>query len=643
MTTKTNKSTCSGMAACGFFAASLAFLPTLTMANETDDPADVIVVTGSRVSDQLTELSNSTNVIGRSQIEAQNHSNVLDLLRNSPGIMVSQPGGRGGVANLFVRGGEPNFTMVMLDGVRVNDPNNTRGGSFDFSTLNMQDIERIEIVRGPQSAIYGSDALSGVVNIISKGRAETLGVGLNAEIGEEGFERYAIDIAGPIGAGGGFSLRAASVDDGDITEGNTYTSESVSGKLIFGAEDGWSLRVFGRYSDNAGTSFPEDSGGAELAVMRLLDVKSSEDVSFGAAGSFPLASNWTLNVTANQYDHDDSYASPGVAPGVRDGVPPNGADSSLDRSSMSANVVADISSNFRATFGVDYYDEQGSSDGYVDFAPGFSIPTMFEIDRNVTGVFAEVRYHPVQSVTLLASLRNDDPDGESGETTAKLGGLFEFNGGRSILRANWGEGFKLPSFYALANPLVGNPDLKSERSDSADISITQHVNDRMALTLTLYRSVFEDLIDFDFDLFTNVNRTEVTAQGAELQLDYQLSDALHLSAEAMYLDLDVKDSDTPLRQRPDWRGSVSMLWDINRAWRWHASWMLQGETFDSSIPTGGLMLDGYNRLDTALTWLAGKSLNVQLSVDNLLDENYAEAIGFPAASRRARLAVRYRF
>ena len=86
-----------------------------------------------------------------------------------------------------------------------------------------------------------------------------------------------------------------------------------------------------------------------------------------------------------------------------------------------------------------------------------------------------------------------------------------------------------------------------------------------------------------------------------------------------------------------------MLWDINNSWRWHASWMLQGETFDSSIPTGGLMLDGYNRLDTALTWLAGNSLNVQLSVDNLLDENYAEAIGFPAASRRARVAVRYRF
>ena len=153
MTTTISRSRYFGVSACSLAAAFLAASPMYATATESDSPVDVIVVTGSRVSDQLTELSNSTNVIGLAQIEAQNHSNVLDLLRNSPGIMVSQPGGRGGVANLFVRGGEPNFTMVMIDGIRVNDPNNTRGGSFDFSTLNMQDIERIEIVRGPMQSM----------------------------------------------------------------------------------------------------------------------------------------------------------------------------------------------------------------------------------------------------------------------------------------------------------------------------------------------------------------------------------------------------------------------------------------------------------------------------------------------------------
>ena len=613
-------------------------------ADDSDDPLDIIVVTGSRVSDLLADLSNSTSVISLADIEAQNQASVLDLLRESPGVQVTQPGGRGGVASVFIRGGEPNFTMVLLDGVRLNDPNNTRGGSFDFSTLNIQDIERIEIVRGPQSAIYGSDALSGVINIITKARSDNLGVGLHAEVGEDSYERFAIEASGPISETGGFSLRAATLDDGDATVGNSYKSDSLTGKLVFGSNENWDIRIFGRYSDNEGTSFPEDSGGAELAVLRDLDIKSSEDLSFGLAGSLAIATDWKLNYTASSYDHEDSYVSPGVVPGVRDGVPPNGADSKLDRSSISANVVGDFTDTLRATFGVDYHDEEGSSIGFVEFAPGFSIPTEFAIDRNVTGVFVEMQYKPTTNATLLASLRNDDPDAESGETTAKLGALVDFNDGRTTLRANWGEGFKLPSFFALANPLVGNPNLKSEQSESADIGVTQRfLDDKLATTVTLYRSEFTDLIDFDFDLFTNVNRTEVTAQGAEFEIDYRLSAALALAAEIMYLDLDVKDSDTPLRQRPDWRGSVSMLWDPAEDWRLQASWIYQGETFDSSIPTGGLTLDSYNRVDTTLSWAAMERMNLLLSIDNLFDEDYAEAIGFMSPGRRARLALRYRF
>ena len=631
-------------AACVFLACLGLATSAPAIADDGAAPIDVVVVAGSRVSDLLADLSNSTTVIGLADIEAQNPSNVLDLLRHTPGVQVTQPGGRGGVASVFIRGGEPNFTMVLLDGIRLNDPNNTRGGSFDFSTLNVDDIERIEIVRGPQSSIYGSDALSGVINIITKGRSDSLGVGVHAEVGEDSFERFALEVSGPLTEAGGFSLRAATVDDGNATEGNSFNSDSVTGKLLFGSGDAWDVSVFGRYSDNAGTSFPEDSGGAELAVLRDLDVKSSEDLSFGLAGSVALAADWRLNYTASRFDHEDAYVSPGVVPGVRDGVPPNGANSRLDRSSLSAHVVGEITDTLRATVGVDYHDEEGKSDGFVEFGPGFSVPNSFSIARDVTGFFGEIQYMPRTGITVLASLRNDDPDVESGETTAKVGGILDVNDGRTTLRFNWGEGFKLPSFFALASPLVGNPDLKSEKSNSADIGVTQRfLDDRLATTVTLYYTKFTDLIDFDFQLFTNVNRTEVTAQGAEFVMDYQLSSTLAVAAELLYVDLDVKDSDTPLRQRPDWRGSASILWNPADDWRLHATWMYQGETFDSSIPTGGLMLDGYNRVDTALTWMPMDGLNLLLSVDNLLDENYEEARGFRAAGRRARLTLRYRF
>jgi outer membrane cobalamin receptor len=621
----------------------LVLAPT-TNADDGAEAMDVIVVAGSRVSDLLSELSNSTTVINLAEIEAQNRASVLDLLRHTPGLHVSQPGGRGGVAEVFIRGGEANFTMVLLDGVRVNDPNNTRGGSFDFSTLNVDDIERIEIVRGPQSAIYGSDALSGVINIISKGRADDLGFSVHAEAGEDSYERFAGEISGPVSEFGGFSLRAATVDDGDATEGNSYKSDSVTGTLAFGSDDSWNIKLFGRYSDNDGTSFPEDSGGSQLAVLRDLDVKASEDFSYGLSGSVSLNDDWQLNFNANGYDHDDSYTSPGIVPGVRDGVPANGATAELDRSVLSAHVVGDITDTLRATVGVDYHDEEGVSDGYVQFAPGFSLPNSFSIDRDVTGVFGEFQYTPTDGMTLMASIRNDDPDAESSETTAKVGGLFEINDGRTTLRFNWGQGFKLPSFFALASPLVGNPDLKSETSDSADIGITQlFLDDRLAATVTIYYTEFTDLIDFDPVLFRQFNRTEVTSQGAEFEFDYRVNATFALAAELLYLDLDVKDAPTTLKHRPDWRGSVSMLWSPAEDWRWQASWMYTGEVYDTSVPTGGMMLDAYNRIDTTLTWMPMEGLDLLLSVDNLLDEDYEEAIGFIAPGRRARLALRYRF
>ena len=114
---------------------------------------DTIVVTGSRATNQLTDIPNTTSIISLADLEAQNALSVPDALRQLPGVHVVQPSGQGGVARLFVRGGDQNLTMILLDGVRVNDPNDSRGAAFDFSVINMSDIERIEIVRGPQSAV----------------------------------------------------------------------------------------------------------------------------------------------------------------------------------------------------------------------------------------------------------------------------------------------------------------------------------------------------------------------------------------------------------------------------------------------------------------------------------------------------------
>ncbi len=623
-------------------AASLALL--VAVPAVAAESVDNIVVTGTRTTDILSEIPNSTTVIRRAEIEARNETSVADLLRNLAGVHVIQPSGQGGVARIFLRGGDQNLTMVLLDGVRVNDPMDSRGSAFDFSVVNLNDIERVEIVRGPQSAVYGSDAIAGVINIITREPADKLGGSVFAEVGADDYFQAALDISGPAGETGGFSIRVATKDDGEPVTGTTFESDSITGRLSFGSGESWTMRLVGSYSESDGTSFPEDSGGADLAVLRTVDTRSAEDFRMGLNGSATLSENWTLNLLATWYDHESGFFSPGVAPGIRGSVPPNGGDATLQRADLAVNAVVNISDAVKATFGVDYYDEDGVSDGFVEFFPGFIIPAGYEFDRSVVGIFGELHYKIDSGPTLLASVRRDEPDQESGETTSKVGILHEFKDGQTSVRANWGQGFSLPGFFALASPLVGNADLRPETSTSFDLGITRWSADkRVGATLTYFHNEFTDLIDFDSNIFMMVNREGVDAEGIEMQLDYTVSESLDLRMQATYTDLSLKNSDIPLRQRPDWSGSIAMRWTPSDRWLIHASWLYVGETFDSSIPTGDLFLDNYNRLDVTATLNYSDKLNLLLSVDNILDEDYAEAIGFPSPGLRARVGLRYLF
>jgi vitamin B12 transporter len=608
------------------------------------EAVDNIVVTGVRTTDTLEEVPNVTTVIRLEEIEARNKVSVADLLRNTPGIHVTQPSGQGGVARIFMRGGDQNLTMVLMDGIRVNDPVDSRGSAFDFSTVNMSDIERVEIVRGPQSAVYGSDALAGVINMITKAPADELGGSVFAEIGGDSYYQGSVDLSGPVGDSGGFSIRVATKDDGEPVTDTTFESDSITGRLYLGSSDSWLMKFVASYLESEGTAFPEDSGGADLAVLRTVDTRSSEDFRIGFNGSSTLSEKWALNILATWYDHDATFLSPGVAPGVRDGVPPNGGDANLQRADIAVNAVVSTSDELTITFGADYYEEDGVSDGFVEFGPGFQVPSGFQFDRSVVGAFGELHYKTKSGPVFMASLRHDEPNEESGETTGKIGFLYDLSDGQTSIRANWGQGFSLPGFFALASPLVGNPDLLPETSESFDIGISRWSPDKtVGATLTYFQSVYDDLIDFDSATFQMVNRDELQSDGVEMQLDFAVSESFEIIAQATYMDLEFKNSDLLVRQRPEWRGGLMMNWAPSQKWLVDVAWLYVGETFDSSIPTGDMIIDGHNRLDATITLKQSEKLSLLLSVDNLLDAEYEEAIGFPSPGIRARLGVRARF
>jgi vitamin B12 transporter len=206
-----------------------------------------IMVTGSRLPGAVRADDSNVTVLDRAQIEERHASSVVELLRTIPGMVVEQAGGRGSVASVFTRGAKPNFTLVLLDGVRLNDPTNTRGGSFDFATLSLDDIDRVEIIRSPSSAIYGSDAVGGVINIITRKGTDHFTGDAEAAIGQYGFWQSAAELRGPV-AGATASLGVSRLDNGRPVDGSQFRGSVLNGSVTAAPWDRAKLVLTGRYS-----------------------------------------------------------------------------------------------------------------------------------------------------------------------------------------------------------------------------------------------------------------------------------------------------------------------------------------------------------------------------------------------------------
>ncbi len=189
-----------------------------------------IVVTGSRVATPPEEVAANVTVLSREDFDVEKPRQLADILRRVAGVHMDQVGGRGGTGSLYLRGADPNYTLVLVDGVRVNDPTNARGGSFDFSTFDVADIERVEIARGPYSAVYGGDALAGVVNIVTRHapRERTQG-SLDAMGGAYDVREIALDAGGPLGAAN-WALGASDSHEGEVVRGNRFDGAARLGQ-----------------------------------------------------------------------------------------------------------------------------------------------------------------------------------------------------------------------------------------------------------------------------------------------------------------------------------------------------------------------------------------------------------------------------
>ncbi len=598
-----------------------------------------LIVTGTYSPLAVEQLSSTVTVVDRPMIEQLNKTNLADLLQSVPGVLVERQGGPGGLAVASIRGGESNYTVVMVDGVALNDPGNSRGGAFDLGNINVDSIERIEVVRGPQSAIYGADALAGVINIISLQPQKGHQQNLSASVGADGYRQAGVSALGATDKFD-YSLQWRTRDSGEPVEGSEAEDRELNVRLGWQPAEAHKLTASYRYFDGERSSYPEQSGGPEFAVSPLLDYTDYEDKSAALDWQYQIAAQWKSHVQATLYQREEVFSSPGIAPYMA--IPANGADTEFERQQISWINTLGQQGAFWANLGLEQRDEEGRSRGYLDI--GFPLPTDFSLDRKTQSGFVDVNAQVSEQLLLQGSVRRDDTDGFDNETTTKFGLRYDLTK-QLVLRANVGEGYKLPSFFALGHPLVGNADLRSEQVESWDLGVEWQLHQRLTTSLDYFDNTYRDPIDFDDELFTNVNRERVDTHGVEWQARYQSAGGqLQLQSHATYTNIDVKDNVSVLTARPEWRAGLNLGWRINDRWRSNLDYQWVGEQFATSQHTGEAVvheLNDYHRIDGNLFWEISDALEASLTLENLLDENYQTAVGFPAPGLLWRAGLRW--
>lgn len=596
-----------------------------------------LIVTGSYNPVTNEQLSSSVSIINQAQLLQLSSNNVVDALRQIPSLWVEEQGGPGGITSIALRGAEANHTLVLLDGVQLNDPTNTRGGAFDLNSINIESIERIEIIRGAQSAVYGSDALAGVIHIITKtpGKATTT---LNASIGSDDYASTGISTAGKMNnLGYAFSLQTK--DAGEPVPGSTAKNTEFSSRLNW-QQDNHTLNFNYRYFDGERTSFPEQSGGPEFATSRDLDNSDYKDQSAGLSWVVQANNFWQSKVSGSWYQRDEDLTSPGILP--FDAVPPNGSVVDFNRTTFSWINTLGNQQKVWANIGVETKKEDGSSEGYL-FAPDV-YPINFALDRQIDSAFINLNAYATEALLIQASMRRDDAEGiaanDSGQAGVRLTITEHWN-----WFANYGEGFKLPSFFALGHPLVGNLELQPETVITRDTGFEFNAN-TVSARISYFEHNYRNLIDFDAVEFKNVNRARVETSGAESEVNWQALQNLTLRAHASYTDIDMVSSDSHLLGRPQVTYGTSIHYALNDSWQFNVNYLRVDERFAVTRYAGAddeQILGAYDRVDASAQWQINQLTQVGLSLENLTDENYYTDIGFPAAGTSAKLNLKLSF
>lgn len=625
-------------------------------------PADTavladIVVTGTPVPTRAGAIAAAVTVLSGDELRARGVRLVHDALREVPGLLVVSAGSFGGTTSLFARGGESNYVKVLIDGVPANQP----GGGFDFATLSLSNVERIEVVRGPASVVHGSDAVSGVVHVIT--RRGGGGVRGEASVQAGTFGSLAADAAASGGNEGlGWSAGLGRFSTDGIYEFNSRFESTVASAALGARPDAaTTLSATARYDRNS-YGFPTDGTGAPVDSNQQ---SSGSTLTLGGSATRVLGERVemiaSVGVTEIRYDYDDAMDSPGDTSGFgfasrrRSEVGRMGGGiRGLYRAEPSLTVIGGLE--------VERLRERQTGWASSNFGGGpFTEEQLpFAASRVNGAAFAQVTLDHVIGLAATGGVRHDQDEAFGGFTTVRAGVAWRLPGGPRV-RASLGTAFKAPNFsesFADSPFERGDRGLRPERTRSWEVGAEQLLaGGALQLAAAWFDQRFRNLIQYvasEPPAPTYVNLGEATARGLELSASLRPVGAVAFTASYTRLWTEVTEAPGgsleflaggPLLRRP----AASARFD--------ASVRLARVAFGAGVTALGARddidftrfervslpahatVDAGGELDL-LERAGGRRLALLVHVENALDADYETVVGYPARGRTLFLGVR---
>jgi len=597
---------------------------------------DDIVVTAAGIEQSRDEVGQAITVIDADTIKTRQAIDVVDLLATTPGVRFNRNGTVGAQTGVSLRGAETTQTLVLIDGVKVNDPSGI-GDGYDFGPLLTGNIRRIEVLRGSNSVVHGSQAIGGVVNIMTGVPAEGFGANASAEYGYSDTFSAKADISGTAGiASGGVGAAyfrtdgISSAANGTERDGSENIAANARLKLAFSDSLSLDLRGYYIHADLDVDGFP-----APAYILADTPEVAITDQYVGYAGiNLALLDGKLTNRAAVTWMRKD-----------RDYYSARGAD--VDYGYSGTNLRFEYEGVYAPV------DQAKLVFGYEHERPDYDYYDAFSTTSakiNIDSVYALAIVKPFTGLAVTGGLRHDDHSQFGGATTFGANANYSPNGGATNVRLSYGEGFKAPSLYQLYDTFSGNRALTPERSKSYDVGFDQRLDGgRAVLSVTAFQRDTRNQINYDVSLppfggYANLDRTR--AKGVEASIALKPVDALTVTGSYSYVDArDRSVGSATYGNRLARRAANAVSVSADYVWPFGlstgATVTMVGDSFDNAANTR--RLDGYALAGIRASFPVGEHLEVYGRVDNLTDENYQTAYGYGTYGRAAYGGVRVRF